>query len=351
MLYKPDWEQTKQRFLAWWAGEVVDRVAMSVTAPNGRTPRSVPAPTDPRRLHADPQYLVERWDASFASTYFAAEAFPCPTLLIGYAFLDGPVTYDSRTIWMHPTIEDPYHDLPVFDPASEGWRLVTDVVKAMVEAGRDKWFTSFPTVPTPTDLLSGLRGNQRLCLDMVDRPEWVTVALDCCTGIWTRAYGELAALLEADERGSTSWLPLWSPGRSITLQCDFWCMISAQMGRRFVIPEQQALARWLDNCIFHLDGPGALQHVDALLEVPEIKGIQWVPGAGQPGALDWPELLQRIQRAGKLLHISIAPQEVPRALEELRPEGLFLATSCGSVEEADDLVKLALRRTSGRKQR
>lgn len=349
MLYKPDWERTKERFLAWWAGEVVDRVAMSVTAPNGKTLRPVAAPDDPVVLHSDPDYLVERWDARFATTYFAAEAFPCPTLLIGYVFLGTPVTFDPGTIWPHPVIDDPYRDLPVFDRNNEGWGRVTNVVRAMVEAGRDKWLTSYPTVPTPTDLLAGLRGNQRLCLDMVDRPDWVTLALDCCTGIWTRAYAELSVLLETDRYGSSSWLPLWSPGRSVTLQCDFWCMISAEMGRSFVIPEQQALARWLDNCIFHLDGPGALQHVNTLLEVPEIKGIQWVPGAGQPGALEWPELLRRIQRAGKLLHISIAAHEVPRALEQLRPEGLFIATGCGSVQEADDLIRLALRHTSGRK--
>ena len=48
------------------------------------------------------------------------------------------------------------------------------------------------------------------------------------------------------------------------------------------------------------------------------------------------------------LHLSIAAAEVPRALDELRPEGLFLATSCGSVDEADDLVSYALKHTTGR---
>jgi len=349
MEFKPDWEDTKQRFLAWWQGEVIDRVAMRVTAPNGRPVRPVPEPDEPWRWHGDPQFVVERWESSFAATYFAAEAFPCPTLLIGYAFLGTPVTCAPNTIWMHPVIDDPYRDLPVFDMANPGWRRLEAVVRALVAAGRDRWLTSFPTVPTPTDLLSGLRGNQPLCLDTLDRPEWVTLALDYLTGICMRAYGEIAVMLEAQHRGSTAWLPLWSPGRSVTLQCDFSCMIGTEAFRRFVIPEQQALARWLDNCIYHLDGPGAIGHLDALLEVPEIKGIQWVPGAGQPPPLDWLPLLRRVQDAGKLLHISIAAEDVPRALELLRPEGLFIATGCGSVPEADDLVRLALRRTSGRR--
>jgi len=33
MLYKEDWEQAKQRFLAWWNGEIIDRIALQVRAP------------------------------------------------------------------------------------------------------------------------------------------------------------------------------------------------------------------------------------------------------------------------------------------------------------------------------
>ena len=30
MRYKPDWEETQERFVAWWAGEVIDGVAIAV---------------------------------------------------------------------------------------------------------------------------------------------------------------------------------------------------------------------------------------------------------------------------------------------------------------------------------
>lgn len=34
LLFKPDWEQTKERFSAWWAHEDFGRCAIAVTAPN-----------------------------------------------------------------------------------------------------------------------------------------------------------------------------------------------------------------------------------------------------------------------------------------------------------------------------
>ena len=348
VLYKPDWEEAKQRFVAWWAGEVTDRIAMSVTAPNGKPRRELPLPDDPFRSYGDPEYLVEWCEANFSATYYAAEAFPCKTLLIGWAALGTPVTYMPNTIWAEHVIEDYDRDMPLFDTGNPAWQTLADVVKTLFEAGRDKWVTELPTVLDPTDQLSSLRGNDRLCMDLVDCPEKVSGALDCLTGIWFRAYGELGEMLHAREFGSTGWLPLWSPGMSTTIQCDFCCLIGPAMFERFVIPELQTRARWLDNCLYHLDGPEAVKHLDALLEIPEIKGIQWVPGAGQAAALDWPEVLRKVQNAGKLLHISIAADQVERALAELRPEGLFIATGCGSREEADELVKLARRRTTSR---
>ena len=33
LMYKEDWEQARNRMDAWWLGEVIDRVAVRVTAP------------------------------------------------------------------------------------------------------------------------------------------------------------------------------------------------------------------------------------------------------------------------------------------------------------------------------
>ncbi len=35
-----------------------------------------------------------------------------------------------------------------------------------------------------------------------------------------------------------------------------------------------------------------------------LKGIQWVPGAGQPNITHWPEVYRKIAKAGKLIQFS-----------------------------------------------
>lgn len=45
MSFKPDWEQAAQRFEAWWAGEVLDRVCLQVYAPKDNVTRqNIPTP-------------------------------------------------------------------------------------------------------------------------------------------------------------------------------------------------------------------------------------------------------------------------------------------------------------------
>jgi hypothetical protein len=94
----------------------------------------------------------------------------------------------------------------------------------------------------------------------------------------------------------------------------------------------------VDRSIYHLDGPGSLKHLDSLLALPELDGIQWVPGAGSAPMSEWIELLQKIQKAGKKLLIICEKHEVEKIVRELKPEGILIETACGSVKEAEDLV-------------
>ena len=201
----------------------------------------------------------------------------------------------------------------------------------------------------PTDILSHLRGPDKLCLDLLERPESVVRARKEVTKIWFQVYNELFDIVNEDLEGSCSWMGIWHPGRTYPLQCDFCCMISPKMFEDYVLPELVEQARGLDNVIYHLDGPGAIKHLDALLATPEIDGIQWIEGAGQKSAVHWMPLLKKIQKAGKLLNCWASHEEALIALEELSPQGLSLhIPGYESREGVDELVKHARKVASDR---
>jgi hypothetical protein len=77
---------------------------------------------------------------------------------------------------------------------------------------------------------------------------------------------------------------------------DFICMISNDNFRELILPELLEEVEYLKgNIIFHLDGPGALKHLDDLIAIPNLAGIQWVYGDGQPSTKHWIDVLKKIQ--------------------------------------------------------
>ena len=71
------------------------------------------------------------------------------------------------------------------------------------------------------------------------------------------------------------------------------------MFREFVLEDLKEFTEELENTLYHMDGPGELNHFDDLLSLPKLNAIQWVPGAGNPLQGEWPEIYQKIYQAGK----------------------------------------------------
>lgn len=350
---KADWEMTQRRLTAFWAHEVIDRVIIQVTAP-------LPCPfnfPDYRgltleQLWTNPTYQMALLDAGLACTYFAGDAFPTyrPTLGPGIlaGLLGAPVEFRPDTVWHHPCLTDLLDDTPPsFDLAHPRWRQFTLLAQAAATRAPGRFILGQADFNPPTDTLSALLGPDALCVAMAEAPEAVEAWLQHLTDVYLEVYREQEALLPL-KNGYTCWLTAWSAERSFCLQNDFSCMISPAMFRRFCLPELATLTAFFQRSVYHLDGPGAIQHLDTLLELPYLPAIQWTPGDGQPPMTAWLPLLRHIQDAGKGLFLYCAPQEVEELLRELSPEGLIFNTYTESPEEADALVKAAERLTCRR---
>nr|NIN66893.1 hypothetical protein [Anaerolineae bacterium]NIQ79972.1 hypothetical protein [Anaerolineae bacterium] len=343
--YKEDWPEARERILAWWEGEIIDRVAIKVTAPRKRPPH-VPVPPNLSARWTDSEYLIAANEAAIESRFWGGESIPCVLVNLGPsvigAYLGCPLRHDERTGWQLPIVHEPSDWARVeFSPENRWWQLTKRLTESFVEAGAGKYFVCVTDLGGATDVMSYLRTPEALCLDLVEIPDTLRAIRSRLLELWFRLYDELHSIIQRKMAGSASWLQVWSPRKTYTLQCDFSCMISPDMYRDFVLPEIVAQSKWLDHTIYHLDGPGAIGHLDALLELPELNGIQWVPGAGAPPEKDWPELLKRVQGAGKLLHIGVSKCDIEPLLEIVSPKGLMIGTTCDSEEEARDLLKKA----------
>lgn len=123
------------------------------------------------------------------------------------------------------------------------------------------------------------------------------------------------------------------------LQCDFAYMISPAMFERFVLPDLEACCAVLDHAFYHLDGRGQIPHLDLLLSLERLRGIQWVPGEGQPPPEEWLPLLQRIRAANKLCQLTVSPQGARTIVRALGGKGFaFFIQPPPSPDEAQDFL-------------
>lgn len=182
-------------------------------------------------------------------------------------------------------------------------------------------------------------------------PEWVRLAVRTMSDmlmevheeLWKRAYSKVTGL-----EGSLNYNGCWSSVKTMSFDCDISCNVSPKAFEELLLAPLVESMRMVDNRIYHLDGPGAIPHLDALLNVSELHAIQWVPGYGNTVTMQWIPLIRRIQDKGKGVQVHCLPEEIESLMAHVRPEGLCISTYCRTENEARDLLRL-LERLSNRK--
>jgi hypothetical protein len=196
------------------------------------------------------------------------------------------------------------------------------------------------------DFLSAIRGRESLALDLMDCPETIQRAMAQVRPYFGIFYDAIYQAGQMRPRGTIGWTPFYCRGKFATIQCDFLCMISPAMARRFVIPALEEEAAHLDHCTFHYDGPGALHHFEDICGIPKTDVIQWVQGAGRGEHIHWVELLKRFQSRGKGLQVNGSADEVKLLHRELRPERvLYVVNGVKTEREGHDLIQWFQRNT------
>ena len=244
---------------------------------------------------------------------------------VAAAFLGARLHADPRTVWFDlPQPVDLAAWQPAVDPANPCWLRVQELTRLAREAWGSQVNLRYTDLGGNLDILASLRGTQQLLLDVLEAPQDVSRAVEAVTRAWLVYYNALDQITAPAGRGSSAWAPVWAPSRFYMLQSDFSYMISPRMFERFVLPDLAACCDALDYPFYHMDGKGQIPHLDLLLSLKKLRGIQWVPGDGAPDPEEWLPLLKRIRDGGKLCQLAVTPQGALRILRELGGKGFAL---------------------------
>lgn len=330
--YKGDLDKVLERFEAWWQCELIDRplVMLLNVTPDRRAEMPQKTHANPREAWFDIDHRLDRFEAEVKSKVYLAETLPIFTPNLGpdvVATLFGSeLKYvDTATSWSKPAAESCREILDLKpDYENEYWTTIRRMTDRSLERGKGKWLTGLADLHTNGDLLAALRDPQELCLECADDIEAVRAACDYVTDFFGEMYEDLYGRIAATGQPCTSWTPALHDGRFYMTSCDFICMISPKMLARTIYPAFVREIEHLDRAMFHLDGPGALRHIDAILDLPGLDGLQWVAGMGNGPYSRWIDVFKKAQAAGKCLQVTAESIEIAKTIaREIRPEGVW----------------------------
>lgn len=344
LAYKPDFEEAKRYWRAYWEGEIIDRPCIAVRALRDLSFN----PPGPPNLNgfADWDTALHQFDACASSIAWLGESVPFLHLNFGpdqfAAWVGGDLQHssvgDESTSWSVPIVQD-WDSIPdISSPHGEWWEKAEAYFARAAEIGRGKFLAGIADLHGNMDALSALRGPQDLCMDLWDVPEKIDAAMASVRKAFAPTFEGLEKAGNMREAGYIGWAAFYSETRFAVLQCDFACMVRPEHFRRWILPALEEESSYLDHSLYHYDGPDALIHLQDVLSIKGINAIQWVPGAGNPPLVEWMDLLKEIQKAGKGLHIYCSPAEVKVFHKELRPEGVMYDVWAASVQEGEELL-------------
>lgn len=324
---------------------------IAVTAPLKKAYGNLSVPEKPDSLEKqwlDVEYRHVRKENEFRNTYFGGDSFPHFWINLGpgilATYMGAVPEFKENTVWFgNKKIINDWNNPPEgnFDTENKWWQYTLKMTKILAKKGKNKYRVSITDLGGAMDILASLRGNQELLQDLIDYSDQVKNYLRRIDAIWLRAFSELDNTIRKFYECTTCWMPLWCDKKWYPIQCDLSSMISPQMFKDFALPSLKLKCDFLDYTIYHLDGPGELPHLDYLLDIKNLDGIQWKPDPNVPLIHKrWIPLYKKIQDAGKnLVLLNVDSEKVEWLFNQISPKGVYLGVSFESQIKAENFIE------------
>lgn len=348
---KEKWQKHYENWQSWWNHEL-DRplVVIETSEPTLKYEellRKYPEIGCPAHfpLTEPAEKVIDFFEAQIESTKFLGDSWPrwWPNFGSGLiaGFLGAKLDIRPDTVWFAPPEDFDFFDFDIsYDETNKWFKRVYELSEEAVNRWQDEVNVCFTDIGGNLDILLHFRSTEKLLMDLYDRPDLIKEYLNKITNIWQQYYGKFYEIISKGNCGTSAWTGLWSPGKHYILQCDFSYMISPEMFEEFAYPDLVECCEHLDHPFYHLDGRGQIPHLDILLGMEKLCGIQWIPGDGSGQPEDYPDLLKRIIDAGKLCQVYVTPEGALKIKDELGGKGFVFQIVHNGMDEssANELV-------------
>ena len=328
MQIKTNWDETYQMFDAWWSQKSTGRPMLNIWAKRSKplsNPFAAPTFDNLKEQYFNTEKVVARHFERFCTHEPLAEAFPGISLDLGagslalYVGCEPYINVDS--LWFE-TVSTDYSQpgFPILDENNKWLKTHIEMFQKAKEMVKDTDARlCIPDLVENLDILSSLRSTTTLCFDIYDNPDGVKSANERLNRHFETCFDAFNCYC-ADEAGRNAFTAfhILGQGRTAKIQCDIAAMLSPEQFQEFSLPWLEGQCGWLDNSMFHLDGPECLCHVPALMKIKELNALQWTPGLKNPfgGEECWDDLYRQVKEADKGCWVWLGDYEPKTAISK-----------------------------------
>lgn len=345
---KPDFEMAAKRIYAWYQQEIIDRppvrfighnAAFNVDSTQQKSPEAW------RKIWFDVESRVEVFEKSIEGKLFHGETFPMFDPNLGpdvyAAFYGAELTYGEVTSWSQPIVKN-WDDMArlKLDMNNIYFKTVEALMYAAIERCAGKFLVGYTDLHPGEDCAMAWRGSQQFCLDLYDSPAEAKQLIHIASADFQTIFDHFDHILKAHKLPSMCWIGLPSFGKFHVPSCDFSAMISPDLFAEFSLPILQREVKPMTHSVYHVDGRGVANHLDHILPVPEIHGIQWVQDASLQAIMQWIPLIKKVLAAGKSIIVDLQHSELEDFIAAMdSPKGIYLWINSNDEEEQLAIMK------------
>lgn len=331
MKYKDDWIVTQEKFKLWWQGKNSGRPLIRIVAERDivlEPLEEVKTAATPQELYLDVDNNLIIYRNYCKSHIFMGEAYPAFSCDLGPGsmalYLGAEPNFSYDTVWFRECIKEwkDWQELK-FNSDNHWWKTHLNMLQRAKEASNGDFFVNIADIIENLDIPLVMRGTEKLIYDMMDEPETIKRCVRQIDDAYFKYYNAMYEIVKGEDNSSSyTAFHIWGPGKTAKVQCDFSAMMSPNQYREFVLPSLKKQCKQLNQSLYHLDGPDAIKHVDAIMEIQNLNALQWTCGAGQPdgGCEKWYPIYDKVRSAGKSLWIMLydgTPKDWVQSAEKL----------------------------------
>jgi hypothetical protein len=337
----PDFPGIAARHESWW-NFALEGPPLFLASSNPDSSRPIS-----KNLH-----LLDQPDAWFAAQleqtrrlHYVGDTIPSLRVDFGPGLLGklfgAKAEIGADTTWLEAFICDDWSNAPDWAVRTDDpwWQILPHLTDLAAANALGNYVVCSPNLGGSADLLLNLRGSGQLALDVLDQPEKVSKAVQGIYPAWRQVFEFFLDRTFQHNAGLIHWVGLWSNQPYIVNECDFNYLIGKRHFQELFLDDIIRQSQTVGRSIFHLDGPGAAKHIDILLATPQIQAIQYVTGTGN-SALEKLPMLQKIQRQGRPLMVTVPADEVTTLCRALDSRGLaVIVEGALTPDELDELYQ------------